>query len=917
MEFNDPRTNYFKQIPKKTGQQNKEGSGAYWVKADSGSEAKQSIIPGPLPRAVETPVPTQQVQKAPGMSQHTGSHQAGRPQDGPSHQRRPDQHTGGGHQPYRGSNQGNRGDGQYQGNRQGGKGGYQHGPKHKDEDLKPPQFSQLRKNLGAFYFSYFESEDFDRMAVPELSRLRKWMEDYTKQIQGRADIKFNMKPFVVSQECDIVHEKFWNKWSTFPDRWQRLFEVIEEVGAHPVFRIGVLQSIKKFKTDLHKEPEVLADIQRRMHKIGQRGWYSISCDHLENYLDAFEVLPIDKPEDVKFVRQECDNLWGARRYFDLAVMIRCFDLYQHYDCLWIVESIVRDDKVAEAIRFVGKRKDLAQKAIKSMDSFKHSSEARQLIRKFEFDPISFPHIYFKQAQLAIRSLVTRLGWKLAEEKLMTESKKLLEVLIHVLWDQKLFNEAMSVQQRYQVDLARDLKPQKNLPAFALVSNDLLSKDNFMPTEVYLEGKKLEDYLTLADFGVKESDVKFLDKIDDNFREITEKFLTAKMVGVDSEFCGDLVGYEPSTVATLQLASEDTVAIIDFMKIQKAPEVYQFCKKLFEDPNIQKVGHTFSSDVGVLRASFQNQPIDFVNVINIDEAFVVKGQKLGLAKIVKEVFNKELSKFNQQSNWKKRPLRRGQIHYAALDAVSVLHLLKKTREDQDPRVEGLESETYFQSETSSEGGAKQPLLFNEKAIRAGVASKKEFKYLVDGMLKKLAVNLRNIGRDALIVPDGLKPSELIQLAAAEDRLILTRDKKVIQANKSQPLIRISSSNPFAQLQQLVMTLRLVITKKDFIKRCTKCNSADLPLISKEEAMKVLEWENPDSIETKEFWQCAGCKQIYWEGGNFLPSMKMFDLLMKDSQAVLGDIPEKPEQEPTEEGDAEEPSQGANVEEEMLA
>jgi len=47
--------------------------------------------------------------------------------------------------------------------------------------------------------------------------------------------------------------------------------------------------------------------------------------------------------------------------------------------------------------------------------------------------------------------------------------------------------------------------------------------------------------------------------------------------------------------------------------------------------------------------------------------------MGLARIVESEFGKKFSKYNQESAWSQRPLRRGQIHYAALDAVASLHL----------------------------------------------------------------------------------------------------------------------------------------------------------------------------------------------------------------------------------------------------
>jgi hypothetical protein len=45
-------------------------------------------------------------------------------------------------------------------------------------------------------------------------------------------------------------------------------------------------------------------------------------------------------------------------------------------------------------------------------------------------------------------------------------------------------------------------------------------------------------------------------------------------------------------------------------------------------------------------------------------------------MVLEIYKKKFSKYNQESAWTIRPLRKGQLHYAALDAVSVLHIYKK-------------------------------------------------------------------------------------------------------------------------------------------------------------------------------------------------------------------------------------------------
>jgi uncharacterized protein with PIN domain len=119
--------------------------------------------------------------------------------------------------------------------------------------------------------------------------------------------------------------------------------------------------------------------------------------------------------------------------------------------------------------------------------------------------------------------------------------------------------------------------------------------------------------------------------------------------------------------------------------------------------------------------------------------------------------------------------------------------------------------------------------------------------------------------------------------------------------------------------VIKLLGMKISKRDLLSRCVKCNDPTLKAITFEDAMQSLKWDNQDETEIKEFWQCAGCKQIYWEGGNFEngQSMKMLELLMSDRAmlALIDDESEEDQQEPTEGTEVEDNSQGGNVEEMM--
>ena len=49
---------------------------------------------------------------------------------------------------------------------------------------------------------------------------------------------------------------------------------------------------------------------------------------------------------------------------------------------------------------------------------------------------------------------------------------------------------------------------------------------------------------------------------------------------------------------------------------------------------------------------------------------------GLNKVSQEVLEKQICKYEQISNWERRPLRKSQKHYAALDAFVLLRILDK-------------------------------------------------------------------------------------------------------------------------------------------------------------------------------------------------------------------------------------------------
>jgi uncharacterized protein with PIN domain len=180
--------------------------------------------------------------------------------------------------------------------------------------------------------------------------------------------------------------------------------------------------------------------------------------------------------------------------------------------------------------------------------------------------------------------------------------------------------------------------------------------------------------------------------------------------------------------------------------------------------------------------------------------------------------------------------------------------------------------------------KSVMVQNEKLLKELIKAK-HFKFIVDGMLKKLAYNLRNIGLDAVFAEEGTTGKDLLAIAHLEERIILTRDSKLINMKKEAPLIKIMSNDPYQQLITLMHMLQIKVKKEDLLSRCVKCNSPHIDVISVEEALKSLNWENQESNKVTEFWRCRDCSQIYWEGGTFDRAKKMFEKLIEESNLAV--------------------------------
>jgi len=134
--------------------------------------------------------------------------------------------------------------------------------------------------------------------------------------------------------------------------------------------------------------------------------------------------------------------------------------------------------------------------------------------------------------------------------------------------------------------------------------------------------------------------------------------------------------------------------------------------------------------------------------------------------------------------------------------------------------------------------------------------KNLKFAADRMLGRLVKWLRVIGQDVTYGPH-LTGYGLIRAARTENRLILTRDRRLKQ--KQPPaFVFIESDHYRDQLRQVVRECGLQLGN-DFFTRCLECNTVLQPT-----PKETLESAVPPYVFSSQeiFFSCPTCRRIYW-------------------------------------------------------
>jgi uncharacterized protein with PIN domain len=135
------------------------------------------------------------------------------------------------------------------------------------------------------------------------------------------------------------------------------------------------------------------------------------------------------------------------------------------------------------------------------------------------------------------------------------------------------------------------------------------------------------------------------------------------------------------------------------------------------------------------------------------------------------------------------------------------------------------------------------------------------FVLDVNLGKLARRLRLLGFDALY-SNRYEDAEVADIAAAEKRIVLTRDRRLLHAKRITHGYWVRSVDPDGQTGEVLRRFDLYRQIRPF-RRCLLCNGVLKP-VPKAEILHRLEPKTKLYYEV--FFTCDACGKIYWEGSH---------------------------------------------------
>jgi len=139
---------------------------------------------------------------------------------------------------------------------------------------------------------------------------------------------------------------------------------------------------------------------------------------------------------------------------------------------------------------------------------------------------------------------------------------------------------------------------------------------------------------------------------------------------------------------------------------------------------------------------------------------------------------------------------------------------------------------------------------------------EPRFVLDNHLGRLTAYLRMLGFDCLYHND-YQDEELVETAQQEERILLSRDRRLLMRKAVTHGYCLRSLDSLEQLSEVIRRFDLTSRVTPF-HRCLRCNHPLEP-VAKEAVLDRL--EPLTKLYFDEFQICPACGQIYWKGSHY--------------------------------------------------
>jgi ribonuclease D len=242
---------------------------------------------------------------------------------------------------------------------------------------------------------------------------------------------------------------------------------------------------------------------------------------------------------------------------------------------------------------------------------------------------------------------------------------------------------------------------------------------------------------------------------------------SRVLGIDTEFVRERT-YR-ADLGLVQVSDGQTAWLWDPLCFDRHEPI----TRLLESATILKVLHSGSEDLEVMRHALGALPQPLVDT---QIACAMLGQPLQLAfqGAAKWLFDIDIDKEHTRSNWLKRPLQAGQLHYAAMDVVLLPLMLAELRQ----RLEAAGRWSWLEEDVARmQRGSELSVDTEEAWLRIGGASRLDDPSLrtlraLAGWREETAA-ARNRARGFVVSDAGLlelarsRPTTIAQLREAEE------------------------------------------------------------------------------------------------------------------------------------------------------